>query len=126
MMVNIALIGCDFSFLFDIIDLQIYVQSRRIYCKEGQCTYLFLFLPSIVYYLQASMKWGRVLKLPHFEEFFKLLIVVLQFVRRLPCCTAGSDREAALIGEFDLLPDPAAAAAASVADEIETGPKNNR
>ncbi|KAM2087721.1 hypothetical protein ACFX1T_031874 [Malus domestica] len=67
MMVNIALIGCDFSFLFDIIDLQIYVQSRRIYCKEGQCTYLFLFLPSIVYYLQA---------------------------RRLPCCTAGSDREA--------------------------------
>ncbi|CAN6580427.1 unnamed protein product [Malus baccata var. baccata] len=96
-------------------------QSRRIYCKEGQCTYLFLFLPSIVYYLQASMKWWRVLKLPHFEEFFKVLIVVLRFVRRLPCCTAGSDREAALIGEFDLLHDPAAAAAASVADEIETG-----
>ncbi|KAM1036964.1 hypothetical protein FF1_031879 [Malus domestica] len=66
----------------------------------------------------------RVLKLPHFEEFFKVLIVVLQFVRRLPCCTAGSDREAALIGEFDLLPDPAAAAAASVADEIETGLRN--
>ncbi|CAN6722936.1 unnamed protein product [Malus baccata var. baccata] len=69
----------------------------------------------------VSMKWWRVLKLPHFEEFFKVLIVVLRFVRRLPCCTAGSDREAALIGEFDLLHDPAAAAAASVADEIETG-----
>lgn len=44
-------------------------------------------------YALFGMKWWSVLKLSHFEEFFKVLIVVLQFVRRLPCCTAGSDRE---------------------------------
>ncbi|KAM1158519.1 hypothetical protein ACFX2J_031606 [Malus domestica] len=59
--------------------------------------------------------------LPSSVPPFDSILSAGKFVRRLPCCTAGSDREAALIGEFDLLPDPAAAAAASVADEIETG-----
>ncbi|KAM1897283.1 hypothetical protein ACFX15_031180 [Malus domestica] len=59
--------------------------------------------------------------LPFSVPPFDSILSAGKFVRRLPCCTAGSDREAALIGEFDLLPDPAAAAAASVADEIETG-----
>ncbi|KAM1036963.1 hypothetical protein FF1_031879 [Malus domestica] len=62
--------------------------------------------------------------LPFSVPPFDSILYAGKFVRRLPCCTAGSDREAALIGEFDLLPDPAAAAAASVADEIETGLRN--
>ncbi|KAM1385490.1 hypothetical protein ACFX2F_032048 [Malus domestica] len=64
---------------------------------------------------------GGPMHLPFSVPPFDSILSAGKFVRRLPCCTAGSDREAALIGEFDLLPDPAAAAAASVADEIETG-----
>ncbi|KAM2404598.1 hypothetical protein ACFXTH_031898 [Malus domestica] len=65
----------------------------KTYILQGGPMHLPFSVPPFDSILSAG-KWGRVLKLPHFEEFFKVLIVVLQFVRRLPCCTAGSDREA--------------------------------